>query len=283
MNNTKFWKFFIVFSAILVVILLSFLIPLMTFNIFNQEADAESLDIYEDGRRNVLILGTDESGLRADVLLIASFSDKGGPVNLTSIPRDTRMQTSGGGNKINSSLAIGGEDYTIKKVKEVTGIPIHDFVKVNFKAVEEIVDALGGIKFDVPEDMNYEDPYQDLYIDLEKGMQKLDGEQALHLLRYRQYAMADIRRTEVQRDFLKAAFDQKAKLRYIFKIPAIMNSISDNMTTSISSTEALSYVMRVKDRSDEGFNTIELPYTLSSSYVMISPSSIKNIVEENFK
>lgn len=283
MNNKKFFKMFGIFTAgfaVLMVLVFLFLVP---FNGFNKTLSSENLDEYEGGRKNVLVLGTDKSGLRADVIMIASFPDGKGSVNLTSIPRDTRIQTNNGGEKINASLAIGGVDYTIKKVKEVSGIEIHDYVKVNFKAVEEIVDKLGGIKFEVPQDMDYEDPYQDLSIHLKAGKQRLNGKEALQLLRFRNYPMADIQRTKVQRDFIQAAFDQKAKFIYIFRIPSIMNSISKNMETSISTKEALSYVNRVKDKSEEGFKSVELPYTWGSTYVYMDSSSTSGVVAEHFE
>lgn len=283
MNNAKFFKMFGIFTAcflVLMFLLFMFLVPL---NGFNKVVKSETLDEYDGGRKNVLIMGTDKSGLRADVLMIASFPDGEGAVNLTSIPRDTRIQTNNGGEKINASLAIGGIDYTIRKVREVSGIKIHDFVKVNFKAVEEIVDKLGGIKFDVPQDMDYDDPYQDLSIHLKAGEQKLNGEEALQLLRFRNYPMADIQRTKVQRDFIQAAFDQKAKFIYIFRIPSIMNSISKNVETSISSGKALSYVSMVKDKSSEGFQSVELPYTWGNTYVYMDSSSTANVVANNFQ
>ena len=283
MNNRKFFKMFGIFTAcfaVLMVLLFLFLVP---FNGFNKVAKSETLDEYEGGRKNVLILGTDKSGLRADVIMIASFPDGKGSVNLTSIPRDTRIQTNSGGEKINASLAIGGVDYTIRKVKEVSGIEIHDFAKVNFNAVEEIVDKLGGIKFEVPQDMDYDDPYQDLSIHLKAGKQRLNGKEALQLLRFRNYPMADIQRTKVQRDFIQAAFDQKAKFIYIFKIPSIMNSISKNMETSISAREALSYAGSVKDKSSEGFKSVELPYTWGTTYVYMDSSSTSGVVSEYFK
>ncbi len=258
-------------------------IVLIPFNGFNKVVKLEALDEYESGRKNILVIGTDQSGLRSDVILIASFPDGSGSVNVASVPRDTRMKLTSGSQKINSALAIGGDEMVVQKVKDITGIEIHDFVKVNFKAVEDVVDKLGGVKFNVPQDMKYSDPEQDLYIDLKEGEQKLNGEDSLKLLRFRGYAMADIERTKVQRDFIQAVFEQKAKIRYIFKIPAIMNSVSENMVSSVSSSEALSYVMRIADKSSDGFKSIELPYYISGSYVIITPDGVSDVVSENFE
>ncbi len=283
LDKQKFFKYFGIFTGIMLGFLILLFIVLIPFNGFNKVVKLEALDEYESGRKNILIVGTDQSGLRSDVMLIASFPDGSGSVNVASVPRDARMKLTSGSQKINSALAIGGDEMVVQKVKDITGIKIHDFVKVNFKAVEDVVDKLGGVKFNVPQDMKYNDPEQDLYIDLKEGEQKLNGEDALKLLRFRGYAMADIERTKVQRDFIQAVFEQKAKIRYIFKIPAIMNSISDNMVSSVNSMDALSYVMRVEDKSSDGFKSIELPYHLSGSYVIITPDGVSDVVSENFE
>ena len=283
MNKRIFWKFFGCFTGILVLLIAAIAIFLVPFNGFNNTMQLESLDQYTGGRKNVLVMGTDESGLRSDVIMIASFSPDGGAINVTSVPRDTRVTIGGRNQKINAALSIGGEEMAVQTIKEATGIPIHDFMKVNFNAVKQIVDKVGGVEFDVPQDMDYEDPAQDLYIHLKAGVQTLNGDQAVQLLRFRKYPMADIQRTKVQRDFMHAAFEQKAKPRYIFKIPAILNAIDKNMVTSITSKEALEYVFMVKNKSSEGFNSLEIPYYLSNPYVVIKSDEMATMVNEYFK
>ena len=281
MNTKKFWKFFKIFTIGILALYLLLFIVIIPFNGLYEKKDLEVLDAYEGGRKNVLILGTDASESRSDVLLIVSFPEGKGTINITSIPRDTRMQTSNGGMKINSALSIGGEELTITKIKEITSIPIHDYITVNFNAVKDVVNILGGVKFDVPQDMDYEDPYQDLYIHLKAGEQRLNGDEAVQLLRFRGYPMADIQRTQVQRDFMKAAIDQKLNVKYIFTAPVAIGAVAKNMTTSIGSTEILAYALKAASNSE--FNTVELPYSLRSPYVIITPDSAASVVEENFK
>lgn len=285
MNKSKFFKMFGKFTIILLAIV-AVLFAMVFFTLlsgFNGAVDSESLDAYEGGRKNILVMGTDESGLRADVLLIASFPDGKGPVNVTSVPRDTRVQTTNGGQKINAALSIGGADYSVEKVREATGIKIHDYIKVNFNAVGDIVDKLGGVKFNVPQDMDYDDPYQNLSIHLKAGEQKLNGDQALQLLRFRRYPMGDIQRTKVQRDFINAVFDQKANIITVFKVPSIMSAISKNMETTVSAFEVLSYATMVKIGSSGGFQSIELPYSLGGNYVYLDTSGVESIVAEHFE
>ena len=106
----------------------------------------------------------------------------------------------------------------IEKIKEITGMPIHYYCEVNFIGIREIVDILGGVDYDVPMKMDYEDPEQDLYIHLEKGPQHLDGDKAEQLLRFRKgYANQDLGRINTQQGFIKEMFKQKMQPKYLLK------------------------------------------------------------------
>jgi len=231
------------------------------------------------------VLGTDKSGLRSDVIMIFSFSQKEKTINSVSIPRDTRVKLYGRYQKINAALAIGEEEETISAVRDVTGIPIHEYVKVNFKAVEDVVDAVGGVKFNVPQRMKYKDPYQDLVIDLEEGEQVLNGNQALQLLRFRQYPMGDLQRIQVQQDFIRAAFEQKLKFRYVMKAGKIFKAVEDNITTSLTASDVAKLARTVLSCGTDGITTLELPTYMSPSgiYVIVDQNKIENFAEENFK
>ncbi len=89
--------------------------------------------------------------------------------------------------------------------RDLLGFPVDGYVLVDLEAFQKTVDLVRGVEFDVPMDMNYEDPSQNLYIHLQKGLQTLDGEQAMGLVRFRKgYATQDIQRTQTQQQFLKA-------------------------------------------------------------------------------
>jgi LCP family protein required for cell wall assembly len=282
MNGKIFIK---VFSATTVILLVFMLVIIVSnVNIGTKSGDdLECLDTFEKGSpKNILVMGTDLSGLRSDVMMIFSISGDKKTINSVSIPRDSRMSLNNGYLKLNSALQIGGDEFAIKKIKEVTGIPIHEYVKVNFNAVIEIIDALGGVKFDVPQDMNYEDPYQDLYIHLTKGEQVLNGEQSLQLLRFRSYPMGDLARIEVQQSFMNELFKQKAKLRYVSKVSKIYNSVNENVTTSLSKSEIVSLAKTVRKGE---MNTLEFPTYISPSgtYVLVDKPEAEEFVNNYFK
>ena len=286
MNKKKFFKTFgITTLVILLIFVVIFGVKLMFFS-KGWDKDIETLDKYESGvRRNILLLGTDKSGLRSDVMMVFSFSSKDHSINSVSIPRDTRATLYGKYQKINSALSIGKEDLAIKAVKDVTGIPIHDCIKVNFQAVSDVIDALDGVEFEVPQRMQYEDPYQDLAIDLQPGKQILDGDHAMQLLRYRQYPMGDLQRVKVQQDFIKAVFDQKFKLKYVLKAEKILEAIEKNITSSLSVAEATKIAQQIMASGVENINSLELPTHMAPGgiYVLVDNNKIGSFVEENFK
>ena len=248
---------------------------------FENNIKVEGLTPYSGGRQNVLIVGVDRSGMLADVIMIASLPEEEGQIHLLSVQRDTLVDIDGRTVKINSIMGYGDEK-TVQKVQEVTGIAIHDYVKVNFQAVASVVDALGGVEFNVPQDMEYEDPAQDLYIHLKKGRQHLDGQEALQLLRFRGYPMADIERTKVQRRFLKSLFAQKKSLKYVLDIPEIMDVLGENMVSTIDSDKAIDYVSKAMDA--QGVQTYAMPYTLAGNgSLYLNEQEMQNIANTYFK
>ncbi len=192
-----------------------------------------------DGTYNILLCGTDGDDGRTDTIMLASFNVNSDRLNILSIPRDTMYLSGSRVAKINSAYGTGkrgteGMEYLTAKLTTMLGIPIDAYVLVDLQAFVDVVDLIGGVWFDVPQDMNYEDPYQNLYIHLTKGYQHLDGQKSMQLVRFRKYAQADIQRISVQQDFLKAVMQQCMSIANLTKIQEFANIISDNMTTNLS-------------------------------------------------
>lgn len=191
------------------------------------------------GRSTILLCGTDEDGTRTDTILLLTLDRSEGGIRLLSIPRDTYAPAYYVP-KINSAYgAVGGGEkgmeQLMEQVKNVVGFTPDAYALVDLTAFVEAVDLLGGLDFDVPMDMDYDDPTQDLYIHLQAGEQHLTGEQLMWVVRFRSgYANADIGRTEVQRAVVKAAMKQWMRPQTLAALPGLWKIYQENLTTDLS-------------------------------------------------
>ena len=242
---------------------------------------------------NILIMGTDKEGLRTDVMMIAQIDPKSTTATVMSIPRDTRVRYNGKICKINEVPVYARRKGDAQKiqasigaVKELTGIPIHHFVKVNFDAFNDCIDELGGIEFNVPQRMYYKDPYQDLDIDLYPGVQILDGDKAEQLVRFRRYPRGDLDRVQVQQDFIHAVAEQKLHMKYIGKVDDIYQILSKNMETSMSPGDMLQCGTELLDIGTGNIATITMPGNAKDigggSYVIPDYNGILEVREASF-
>lgn len=248
---------------------------------------------------NVLLMGTDAEGGLTDVMMIYQIDPQLNKVSVLSIPRDTRITFNGRTEKINAAHSYGrqekdsdgndrSDEYAIRAVKELTGIPIHHFVCINFAAFRQVIDALGGFDYDVPQRMKYTDVWQDLYIDLQPGMQHLDGDKAEQLVRFRKYTNGDIDRIAVQQDVLRELIKQKVNPSGLAKVPEIYKIVLDNIDTDMSLAEATAIAKNILDAngSEEGIQTYTLPgnfRTISGlSYWEADVDEIEKLVADVF-
>ena len=197
-----------------------------------------------------LVIGRDTGGGgNTDTLMLAAYDVNNQELNVMSIPRDTMVNVSWDIKKINSVYNFnGGGDKGIEalcaELSQLVGfVPDYQIV-VEWDAVGELVDAIGGVYFDVPIDMNYDDPAQDLHIHLSKGYQHLDGEAAMGVVRYRHdnmvngkmkgYPNGDLGRIETQQAFLTAVIEQCLQFKNITKIGELAKIFEKNVTTNLS-------------------------------------------------
>lgn len=232
-----------------------------------------------DGHRKnvttVLLAGTDASGNQTDTLMLLNVNRDEKRLSLLSIPRDTKVNSTYLPHKINGAYVANGKgaegmDALMGYVADCVGFRPDGYVLIDLDVFVELVDLFGGVKFNVPQDMFYEDPSQDLYIDLKAGEQRLDGEQAMGLVRYRSgYSMADLQRVQVQRDFLVSAVSQWKSPTHLIDALRALPLLEKNTLTDLSFREltwlAESAVLCGTD--DMVMQTV--PYYLSDVYVCI--------------
>ena len=225
----------------------------------------------------VLILGVskDISVELTDTIMIASYNPKTQKATLLSIPRDTfvgnNKNKASSYDKINALYQKDAEK-TLKAVNNLTGLDIKYYIAINNNALVELVDKIGGVEFDVPIDMKYDDSSQNLHINLKKGYQKLNGEQAEWLVRFRknnngttysaEYGDNDIGRMKTQREFIKAVAKQTLKLKNITKLKSLMTIFKENVKSNITDWDTVSaYIPYAVEFDTENMRTETLPGT----------------------
>ena len=226
----------------------------------------------------VLILGVSTS-IEADLtdtIMVASYNPNTQTANLLSIPRDTftgkNKNRATASQKINALYNLyGGPEKTLEAVNEITGLDIQYYVVVKTQALIDLVDAIGGVDFNVPINMLYDDVTQDLHIELKAGEQKIDGKKAEQLLRFRhnnngtsysnEYGDNDFGRMRTQRDFIVETLKQTLKPSNIFKIGQILDIANKNVETNLDLAFVKDYIPYAVEFDTDNMQTATLPGT----------------------
>lgn len=226
----------------------------------NNNNNVNHVDGRKDGVYTFLVAGTDQISNNTDTIMVGSFDTVNGKLNIVSIPRDTLINIQHEVKKANAAYHyanyykdIEGSSYygtdpvtSMRKelVKSMLGFDVDKYVLVNLEAAEEVVDAIGGVEFDLPQDMNYDSKRQDLHIHLNKGPQTLSGEQFVQVMRFRSsYAGGDLERIEMQHKLLRALADQMLTLGNVPNISKVAQIVADNMQTDMN-TENIIYFIK---------------------------------------
>ncbi len=193
---------------------------------------------YKDQCYTFLVMGMDAGNGNTDTIMVATYDVPGKHVGVVSVPRDTLMDVPRTVKKINAAHGVGGVDEVKEELSGLLGFPIDYYMTVDLKGLRTLVDALGGVDFDVPVNMNYDDPIQDLHIHLDKGMQHLNGAQALQLARFRSgYANADIGRIQTQQKLLVALAKKLVSWNSVTRVNEFLDIFADNVETDLSVRE----------------------------------------------
>lgn len=264
-----------------------------------------------------LILGVDSDGTRTDAIIAGCYDSEAKKVNIVSIPRDTRVKMpeerintlknegryvpESGYMKINQVHHYAGKEYgvsyTVMQVEELFGIKLDYYIKISTDAFRVLVDEIGGVWFDVPQRMIYDDPEQGLHIDLYPGQQLLDGAQAEGLVRYRHgnygsadetaaYPMADLDRVKVQQEFASALFQSLSQGNIVKNITSVADVALKYTETNINMADIAKYARLAKDMDISDINTYTLPCTTEriggADYAVTDEAEIKEFTESVF-
>jgi len=238
---------------------------------------------------NILLLGADSRVTsdpgRADTIILVRLDPVTKHVRLLSLPRDTRVTIPGHGvNKLNQASSgyyrDGGTSLLVDTITTdlLPGLRIDYTVKTDFAGFAAIIDALGGVTIDVEERMYYK--AVDVFIDLQPGVQHLDGEQALGYARFRMDAVGDFGtwadedhgRVARQKKLLAAVIDQTKAVRTLLRLPAVINAVQAAVTTDMSFSVMARIASTYKDVAYEDVELVPFPgrpeYVDGVSYVI---------------
>ncbi len=268
----------------------------MCYNFVIALQTGETFSFFGNGMRSgdaetFVVAGVDEDGYRTDLILLCQINRADKRIQILQIPRDTRVNNKRNDKKINSAY-YSGFDVMSREIAQVTGITPEHYVMVGFDGFQEIVDAVGGVTLEIPFAMKYDDPAQDLHIDLPAGKQKLDGEKAEMYMRYRKgndgngYAEGDVGRLSAQKELYNAVGDKLLSPLGLLRLPAVYSAVKKNTETNFTGGEIFG-IMKDMMRIGKDRVTIDtLPgsgkYVGGVSYFVYDAKATEKLVAEKF-
>jgi LCP family protein required for cell wall assembly len=195
------------------------------------------------GGERAVLLGSDaraEEASRSDTIVITKAG--GG---MLAVPRDTLVEIPGvGEDKINAAFATGGPELTVEALESLTGLPLDNFVVVNFGGVKDIVNAMGGITLEV--DQPIQVGIEGRSVSIPAGTRELDGLEALAYVRYRGGPTADIGRIGRQQKFLRQLARESTSPANLPRLPATARAVWSNIDTNMNPLEAARFAVRTR-------------------------------------
>lgn len=261
----------------------------------NEEKKVEGLEEKDpelQERVNILLMGVDfldtsgeqgQRGTRTDTIMLFSYNPKTNQSFLLSIPRDSRVPIEGHGmDKINHAHSYGGTDLSIQTITDFLGQPIHHYAKVDYTAISELVDAMGGIEIDVAQNMYY----GPLNISFKKGLQTLNGDQAVKYLRYRSYPRGDEDRVQVQQGFIQVMMDELLTPAAITKLPQYIDIMNKNVETDMSKKQMIEFASLFLKSDPSKLRKEVIPgageYVGKVSYFLVNEPAMREQIAELF-
>ena len=255
-----------------------------------------------EGYTNVALFGIDsrsgelEIGTRSDCIIVASLNNKTKEIRMISVYRDTILDIKDGQlQKCNAAYSFGGPTQAINMLNKNLDLDIQDYATVDFAAIANAIDLLGGIEIDLkPEEIAPLNKFvketarvagKKAHTVSEAGLQQLDGVQATTYARIRSTAGGDFTRTERQRLVIEK-IAEKAQQSDLATINKIIDELFPTIKTSFTATEILSYAkdfMKYKIGESSGFPFDKTTATISGLGSIVIPVDLDTNVQELHK
>ena len=237
------------------------------------------------GFYTILLSGLDDDNGGSDTNILMAVDTVNGYVYGASIPRDSKAIIGGKARKINYAYNKGGTELLASTVSEQLGIPVDYTVSVDLKGFTALVDAIGGVDFEVPINMDYDDPIQGLSIHFKKGMQHLSGADALRVVRFRHnndgtgYGSEDLGRMQTQQKFLKAVAKKMLSFENLISNPRKYAEIfGQYVDTDLSVTDLAWFGMQVLGMGVDKIDFSTLPNEWKYPYIYLDPDETLALV-----
>ena len=237
------------------------------------------------GFYTILLSGLDDDNGGSDTNILMAVDTVNGYVYGVSIPRDSKAIIGGKAHKINYAYNKGGTELLASTVSEQLGIPVDYTVCVNLQGFTALVDAIGGVDFEVPINMDYDDPIQGLSIHFKKGMQHLSGADALRVVRFRHnndgtgYGSEDLGRMQTQQKFLKAVAKKMFSFENLMSNPRKYAEIfGQYVDTDLSVTDLAWFGMQVLGMGVDKIDFSTLPNEWKYPYIYLDPDETLALV-----
>ena len=245
----------------------------------------------KDGVYTFMIIGMDKVAYNTDTIMVGRMDTINHSVEIVNIPRDTYVNVRTKIKKINSiypyamTKGENGVKNLRRGIEKLVGFPIDSYAFIDIVAAAKIVDTVGGVDFDVPVNMLYDDPGQDLHIDIDKGMQHLDGEDFVKVMRFRNtYQQGDLDRIKVQQDLLSALSDKLLSAGNIKNIDELLNIYDKYVETNLTKNNLYFYLQQFLLMDSESVHFQMMPNTPSMvdelSYVFINEEEWLKMVND---
>lgn len=257
----------------------------------------------KEGVYTFLLAGKDVASGATDTMLLLTYDINEKTIRGMNLPRDTMVNVATSAKRLNTVYAFNRKGETAQEktangmtalkeeVGRITGVTPDFYVLVEWDAIGRLVDALGGVEFEVPFDMDYDDPYQDLHIHQKAGLRLLSGDDAMQVIRHRKnndgsHSNGDIGRMEVQQDFLKAVVKKCLQPSIFLKINSLVEIFKENVETDLTVGNILAFAEKAVGMDTESgiefFTAPVAEYFIYKTAAMLTldPQGMLDVVNE---